>query len=342
MAPPASDRGWERDPETWRGPRYDAIGWWPILLVGLGVLFLLQNFGVLGGEVWGQIWQLWPLVLVAIGVSMLIRPGNRSLPSTGIWALLALGAFVLLFSNTIFGLGLLFAWVVPLGILALVLWLFFTGGSGRGGKVLRRDFDIPLGEARAGDVQIDFGAGEIVVDATNQPAFAAGSLDYYESWGEPVIEASQGPTTHLRLSQRGYRGFGSGGVFNPNQHVRWHVSLNRGVPLVLHAKFGASKTTLNLEHLNVTDLHLDTGASDTMVVFPAGSTHTRAVVKGGAASFKLLVPRNVATSIKTSTGLASVTIDPNIRRLSEGEPPPPNTLELEVEVGVASVEIRAL
>jgi hypothetical protein len=43
---------------------------WPVMLIVLGVLLLLDNLGILPGSAWG--W-LWPLILIWIGINML-RP----------------------------------------------------------------------------------------------------------------------------------------------------------------------------------------------------------------------------------------------------------------------------
>jgi TM2 domain-containing membrane protein YozV len=53
--------------------RFNPIG--AIVLIGLGVLFLLGNFGVLRDE-W--IDKGWPLILIAIGVGLIIRKVTRS------------------------------------------------------------------------------------------------------------------------------------------------------------------------------------------------------------------------------------------------------------------------
>lgn len=38
-------------------------------MIALGVLLLLQNFGILD---WGSLWKFWPVILVALGISMLL------------------------------------------------------------------------------------------------------------------------------------------------------------------------------------------------------------------------------------------------------------------------------
>ena len=59
-----------------------------IFIIGLGVVFLLANFGLLAVDVWTLLLSLWPVLLVAIGIDLVI--GRRSL-----WASLA-GLVVLL------------------------------------------------------------------------------------------------------------------------------------------------------------------------------------------------------------------------------------------------------
>lgn len=50
---------------------------WPLLLIAAGVLFLLDNFGLLPGSAWGLIW---PLALVALGVQILLNRGAAPEP----------------------------------------------------------------------------------------------------------------------------------------------------------------------------------------------------------------------------------------------------------------------
>ncbi len=42
----------------------------PLILIGLGAMFLLNNFGMLSLDFMAQ-W--WPLILIALGVGMLIQ-----------------------------------------------------------------------------------------------------------------------------------------------------------------------------------------------------------------------------------------------------------------------------
>ena len=48
----------------------------PIILITLGVVFLMNNLGVLDWSVWVVIFRLWPVLLVAAGLDLLL--GRRS------------------------------------------------------------------------------------------------------------------------------------------------------------------------------------------------------------------------------------------------------------------------
>ena len=43
---------------------------WGLLLVLLGVLMLMEQFGVIRGDMWDY---FWPLALIALGISMVFR-----------------------------------------------------------------------------------------------------------------------------------------------------------------------------------------------------------------------------------------------------------------------------
>src|SRR5919199_1404794 len=57
-----------------REPRHGFF--WPMVLIGLGILFLLGNLGSLSWGAWEAIFRLWPILLVGGGLEILI--GRRS------------------------------------------------------------------------------------------------------------------------------------------------------------------------------------------------------------------------------------------------------------------------
>src|SRR5438105_848230 len=78
----------------------------PVLLIGLGVIFLLQNLGVLNREAWRSLFQLWPLLLVVIGLDLMLRdhlPAAARAPLALV--LLGVGAVAILAFSPRFAIG---------------------------------------------------------------------------------------------------------------------------------------------------------------------------------------------------------------------------------------------
>ena len=49
---------------------------WPVILIGLGVILLLSNLGRLPADPWPLLSRLWPVILIVIGLDILL--GRRS------------------------------------------------------------------------------------------------------------------------------------------------------------------------------------------------------------------------------------------------------------------------
>jgi hypothetical protein len=63
-----------------------------VILIGLGVVFILQNFGMVDA---GDLGSWWPVILLGFGVSSLIAPKDPGDAAAGA-AMTGLGAFFLL------------------------------------------------------------------------------------------------------------------------------------------------------------------------------------------------------------------------------------------------------
>jgi hypothetical protein len=63
-----------------------------VILIGLGAMFLLQNFGVVDA---GRPGDWWPVIVIGFGISSVIAPKDPGDAATGV-AVAALGAFFLL------------------------------------------------------------------------------------------------------------------------------------------------------------------------------------------------------------------------------------------------------
>src|SRR3990167_5009756 len=64
--------------ETKRSRKSISLG--PVVLIVLGIIFLLNNFGILPWEIWQNIWKFWPILLILFGIEVLL--GRNSAPKT--------------------------------------------------------------------------------------------------------------------------------------------------------------------------------------------------------------------------------------------------------------------
>jgi hypothetical protein len=226
----------------------------------------------------------------------------------------------------------------PTVLILLGIWMLW-------GRLFRRQatlehVNLPLEGASQARVRLSHGAGRLLVSA------GAGENDLFDGdfgGGLDLRTRRQGDQLEAELRSEagawpfwgwGWRGF------------EWNVRFNRRIPMTLKLETGASESILDLSELLVTELNLQSGASSTELTLPAGAVYTRVKISGGAASFKVRVPSGVAARIQYSGGIASLDVDElRFPRSGDAFQSPDfatakNKVELNIEVGAASVEVR--
>ena len=109
---------------------------------------------------------------------------------------------------------------------------------------------------------------------------------------------------------------------------------------------GASDAHVDLTDVRVTDLKIETGASNTEITLPANAGVTHVDLDGGAASVSFTVPEGVAARIHVDSGLSSIDIDRNrFPRVgsyykSDDYETAANKVDIEADFGAGSLSIR--
>ncbi|HKP51401.1 MAG TPA: toast rack family protein [Chloroflexia bacterium] len=309
----AGGRGWDG-----KGHRHGTPILGPIFLILAGVLFLLNNMGVLPWAIWGQLWRLWPLVLIAIGLDMLF--GRRS-P----------------------GLSLL----IMVGVLAGgAAFLYYTGGFDPG-KLVSSQLSEPLGNARSADVSVHIGTSELYIDGkASGEQLVAGTLEYYDKEKEPARDVNRnGDRVVINLEQRG-DGPSSWFNFDGNRSPRWDLHLATGIPVTLKVDVGTGNTNLDLSALKLERLEVDAGTGNILAQLPSPQGTTPVVVDAGTGSLDMTIPEGVAARIKVSTGTGNTNVASRFQKQSDelyesnGYSSASNKLDLDIDLGTGNVEIR--
>lgn len=252
---------------------------WPLLLIALGLVFLLQTTGFISGISWLAIASLWPILLILIGLDIAFA---------GRWPLATLAAEVL-----VIGAGLaLVAYAPNLGPGVFVF--NESGGPGQS--------DVTVPRAGVAELHLTLNAG-----ATRQYRVSGGATELVEAHSaNPDLRVRT--TGTARASVRLDEVMPSGFV-----HVAGdsdiQVQVASDVPTTLTINVGAGQFDIDLSGIRVTSSDVNVGASSMRFVLPKPTGDVPIDMNGGASSITVTVPDGVEARITTSGGLLSLRSD---------------------------------
>lgn len=255
----------------------------PILLISIGALVLLQNAGLLSVNVWDLLWRLWPLLLVAWGLQGLL---GRS------------------------ALGALLAVALTIGLGAGVIWYATETGTLNAAPLNSRTLRQALGDAQDAEVEIDFSIGTLsIASLTDSNQLIEGTVT--EGNGLTVNDSfnREGQTVRYRLDSEGIGFFFQG-------DVRWELNLTDRVPMDLQIHHGVGTMTADLARLNVRELTIDGGVGEIQVTVP-NSGRPSIHVDQGVGTLRLIVPQAIEARLSLDGGLGELRIDSRFRQVGE-------------------------
>jgi hypothetical protein len=282
---------------THRPRRRPPSFFWPLVLIGAGVILLLSNLGYLPWQSWNVLWRLWPLLLVALGIDVLI--GRRSMVGVIVSTLLIL----LLIGGAVA--VVLFAQNIP----ALVE---MTGPA----ELRTEHIEYPLKGVERASVTIDWTSTPGYLSALqDSPNLIEGDVAYR---GQLIFNVDlRRSQADVKLDSR-YSGpwFGPFDFYNQEED-RWDVKLSPRLPLDLTLDAGSGPCDFDLTDLQVSDLFLDSGSGPIDLALPSGSTF-EARIDGGSGPITMILPQSVGARVVLDSGSGPFHPDERFR-LVEGE-----------------------
>jgi hypothetical protein len=240
---------------------------WPLVLISIGVLALLANFGFINLS-WDAFLSLWPLVLVLVGIELLLA--RRS-------PLLALGLQI---------------GAIAIG-LALVVGAPRQGLPGAAAVTVPRDGATRLEfrlEAGAGRFELRGGGTDLVqVNSTREDV-----VHEVDRRGDRV-EVEVRPAAALFFTRAGERG-----------PAHWQLRIASDVPTEVRVSGGAGEFIVDLRDIRVTQARLSTGASDLSVVLPRPTGEVEVRIDSGASAIEIEIPSGVEARISATGPAISV------------------------------------
>jgi hypothetical protein len=257
---------------------------WPIVLICFGIVFLLNNLGVLSWDVWMTIFRLWPLLLVVVGLDILL--GRRP----GVWTIIPVFLIV--------------------GLLAGGVWLVQSTRSVWAGETTSQIISHPIGDASSADVDINFGVGELEIMKTPDAGILMeGTLDITED--ESLIKDYfiQNGVAYLELESTGTQFYPSW-LFDDywdDYQRNWELNLTDDIPIDLSIDTGVGQAIIDLADIQLEDLNIDSGIGETRVYLPDSGSFN-AWISLGIGELVVYVPSDLLVRIHMDTGLGNNSI----------------------------------
>jgi len=287
----------------------------PVILIGIGVIWLLNNMGLLAWSVWETIFRLWPILLIAAGLEIIL---NR----LSVW-------------------GSLLALVLTVAILAGALWLLGPYvGTER--AVAGEEVRQALGGATQAEVVIEPGVGSLHVEALPESTnLVEGVIRVGRGQRVKRDFAIAGKTATLTLRSGGEV---IGPFFWWGDQRNWELGLAPEVPLELEVSFGVGRADIDLTGLTVSNLKVSMGVGQTIVTLPSEGRF-QAKIEGAIGETIVVIPAGMAARIHVNTGLAARGLPASFQRqddvyTSPGYASADDRVDLEVGQAIGQITIR--
>ena len=225
-------------------------------------------------------------------------------------------------------------------VLTTTLLLVACSSAPRVGELQTESHSVELGDAKAIDVSIDFGAGDLTVSGGASKLLEA-DFNYNVAELKPVLTFTDGT---LLVEQPGVHGLPIPQGITDFRN-EWSLHLNNDVPLNLKVNMGAGNSDLQLAGLSLTGLDVTLGAGTSNVDLSGNWARDLDVTfDAGAADLNVRLPKDVGVRVEVETGPSAVeshglTQDGNIyTNAAYGESKV--TLQINIKAGIGRINLE--
>ncbi|MEJ2359246.1 MAG: toast rack family protein [Deinococcales bacterium] len=284
-----------------------------IVLIVVGVLILLANFGWFDWFTLIRLGSLWPVLLVAIGADMLTRGRYRIV----VW-----GAAV---------------------VVGALLYAYDAGGP-RGafvrGPAETHSIAHPLAGADAADVSITTSVGTLRLSGLSSGGdLVRGTIETRR--GETLVDelSKRGGTAVLSISSKS-----SAVNLRGNEGRSWDLQLTRAVPIALDITTGVGKAQLELRSLQLSRLTMEAGVGEVTATLPDRGVY-QADFKAGVGATHITIPSSMAARVTVKSGLGSVHVNGTFARSGDvyetpGYASASDRVDLNVQGGLGQITVN--
>lgn len=293
--------------------RYPSL-FWPLLLIVIGVLLLLNSLGYTDLNFW-ELWRFWPVLLILMGLDLLL--GRRS----------RLGSLIVL--------------LLTLAVIGgCVLLVVQTPERLAGGTEVDR-ISEPLEGAERASLDVRAVVGKLTISRLDDSSsLVEATLDLATS-RKPIWKAERkGDQVSMQLAYESGESFHIG----LGRGETWNLRLSPAVVWELTGNLAAGEGRLDLTGLDLDALTLELGAGQYVVTLPE-KVGGKVTIKGGAGSLILEIPETLAARVSVQRGIVPVSMSDRFERKGDAYvtrdwETSSNRVEVEINLGVGSITVR--
>lgn len=313
---------------------------WAIILISLGLIFLLNNFGLLPWNIWGNIWRLWPMFLIIWGLQVIF---GRSYWGNLLTALLGIFIVVLILGLSLDNVNQNFSNWAKTNIPG---WRqarsFFTPSQERTRKELKVSAtDYP--EVKSRNLKAKVGGAKFILNDSEGTELLKVDSNYFSNYGEPKLTVKKTDST-LDLDFKTEDRFVFMGMMGSPSY-----EFNLGqpsLPTELDIDLGAGRGEITLTKLMLSRITVDQGAGEMDIDLSEASLPTKAsMIKLGAGTITLNLPSSVGLKINYQVGVGNLRVDgKNLKGdssyKSDNYDSAAKKVEFDIEIGAGSITIN--
>ena len=263
-----------------RHPHHHSF-FWPIILVGVGVIWLLRNLGIIPMFSLGSIIQFWPLLLIVLGLDILF---SRRFPWIGS--------------------------VVGLLAVAAVVAYLVTGpklGLESGGAASTDTYSEPVGSTETVKYVFDTSSSPVDVSAldANDDNLILANITHR---GTMRFDVTGSENKTVRMSES-YQDTGWLYWDFSFDHLKWDIALNPDVPTEFEINGGSGSIDVDLRGIQLTDFSGDFGSGSSDIKLPETDDAYTADIESGSGSVTLDLPEETSLTMTLDTGSGSTSIN---------------------------------
>jgi hypothetical protein len=252
---------------------------WPIILVGIGITWLLVNLGYIPAFNLGQLLKLWPIILIVMGIDIIF---GRRFP----WA------------GTVIGL---------LAVAGIITFLVMSPNLGltAAPQMQTETFTEPIGTATSAKYYIEASSAPVDVSSLTSDDELVNAVITHRSIFNFDVSGTDQKT--VRMSETTDSSSWLTWDFSTTA-TKWDVQLAEKIPTEIILDGGSGSLDFDLSEIELTSLRSDMGSGASKFVLPVTKEPYDIEVDSGSGAVRLVIPDGATLNFTLSSGSGSVNV----------------------------------